>query len=51
MEKVYYITNKNYNYKRNNYEGDFKDDKNEGEGILIYNNGDRYEGFFKDNKN
>ena len=29
------------------YEGDFKNDKPEGKGIVYYKNGDRYEGDFK----
>ena len=29
------------------YEGDFKNDKREGKGIMYHNNGDRYEGDFK----
>ena len=31
----------------NRYEGDFKNDKSEGKGIIYYNSGNRYEGDFK----
>ena len=32
------------------YEGEIKNGKKEGKGILYYNNGDKYDGFFKDDK-
>ena len=32
----------------NYYEGDYKDDKIEGKGIMIWKNGDRYKGEWKD---
>ena len=34
----------------NRYEGNFKNDKREGEGILYYNNGDRMMGDYIDDK-
>lgn len=32
------------------YEGEFKDDKRNGQGILIFIDGDRYEGEWKNNQ-
>ena len=45
---LYY--NKNDEFNRKKYEGDFKNDKREGKGILYWNNNDRYEGDFKNDK-
>ena len=43
-----YIFAKCYNKKK--YEGDFKNDKIDGKGILYYNNGNKYEGNWKNDK-
>ena len=32
------------------YKGEFKNDKQEGKGVMIWNNGDKYEGEFKNDK-
>ena len=32
------------------YEGDWKNDKKQGKGIIFYNNGSRYEGDWKNDK-
>ena len=45
---IYY--NKNEEYERNRYEGNFKDDKREGKGIYNSNDGERYKSDLKDNK-
>ena len=37
-------------YDDGRYEGDVKNDKIEGKGIMYYNNGDRYEGDYKNDK-
>ena len=41
---------KEYHINGNKYEGEFKNDKREGKGIMLYNDGDKYEGEFKDDK-
>ena len=51
FNKTKYSSNKNilyYDYGR--YEGDVKNGKAEGKGIMYYNNGDRYEGDYKNGK-
>ena len=42
---LYY--DKNDEYNRYKYEGDFKEDKRGGKGTIIYKNGEKYEGDFK----
>ena len=37
-------------YKHGRYEGEVKNGKREGKGIMYYNNGDRYEGDYKNDK-
>ena len=45
---TYYLTKGPY--KGDKYEGEWKNDKRDGKGILIFPNGDRYEGDFKEDK-
>ena len=46
-----FFVNKKLEYPDGNkYEGEIKNGKKEGKGILYYNNGDKYDGFFKDDK-
>ena len=44
------LYDKNDEKKRKRYEGDYKNDKREGKGIMYWNDGARYEGDFKNDK-
>ena len=44
------ISNNNINLTLIKYEGDFVNDRKEGNGIALYSNGDKYEGEWKNNK-
>ena len=44
------LYNKNDECKRKEYDGEWKDGKKEGKGIMYWNNGERYEGDWKNDK-
>ena len=46
---IYYYFKNNF-FGRKKYEGDWKNDKKEGKGILYYNNGTKQEGEWQDNE-